>query len=153
MICICRLRSLSRLVGFSRWDLCKSSLPHHYVTTRELLFPSTYLFLGKSTCAFDIIRLVVFVRMPQVLDQTWVNLPPSMWLDLEVSVALLCACLPVMRPLLAPKKFWRNNRGSNRMTSGGSNSPDGKEKMMLEERTPERDAHSSSTTEDSGKIV
>lgn len=70
-----------------------------------------------STCAFDIIRLVVFIQMPQVPDQTWVNLPPSMWLDLETSVAILCACLPVMRPLLHPRRFWYTNR--SRTTTAG----------------------------------
>lgn len=33
-----------------------------------------------------------------------------MWLDLETSVAILCACLPVMRPLIHPKQFWQTNR-------------------------------------------
>ena len=48
--------------------------------------------------------------MPQVPDITWVELAPSMWLDLETSVAILCACLPVMRPLLHPHRFWHMNR-------------------------------------------
>lgn len=31
-----------------------------------------------------------------------------MWTDLEPSVAMLAACMPIMRPLLDPRQFFRS---------------------------------------------
>lgn len=64
-----------------------------------------------STCIIDIVRLVIFIDIPQNnIDVTWIYIPPSIWLDLESSIAILVACLPVMRPLLHPKRFWYQSR-------------------------------------------
>lgn len=30
-----------------------------------------------------------------------------MWTDLEPAIAILAACLPIMRPLFHPRRFWR----------------------------------------------
>ena len=90
-------------------DIWKLALP-----MTQLLQVGGVLTLGLVTCVFDIIRLVVFIQMPKSMDVTWVNLAPAMWLDLETSVAILCACLPVMRPLLHPKRFWGVNHTRTR---------------------------------------
>ena len=39
----------------------------------------------------------------------------SIWTDIEPSMALLVACLPVCRPLLQPRKFWQMRKMSHAM--------------------------------------
>lgn len=56
--------------------------------------------LGIVTVIFDIIRLVVLVQTPTTPDFSWNQVPASIWTDIEPSIAILVACLPVMRPLL-----------------------------------------------------
>ncbi|KAL9082821.1 MAG: hypothetical protein Q9159_006152 [Coniocarpon cinnabarinum] len=91
-----------------------------HLPSTQLLQIAGVLSLGLVTCAIDIVRLVVFLQLPASLDITWVDLAPSMWLDLEASIAILCACLPIMRPLLHPRRFYdaARKRGTT-MTDGG----------------------------------
>ena len=37
----------------------------------------------------------------------------SVWTNIEPSIAILVACLPIMRPLLSPIKFWRLRTGAH----------------------------------------
>ena len=42
-----------------------------------------------------------------IIDTSTDNLvAASMWTNLEPSIAVFVACLPVMRPLLHPREFW-----------------------------------------------
>ena len=83
----------------------------------QLLQIAGVLSLGLVTCAIDIVRLRVFLDIPKSIDISWIDLAPAMWLDLETSIAILCACLPVMRPLLHPSRFYNANR---RSATGGT---------------------------------
>ena len=56
-----------------------------------------------SETAFSIIRLVALTSL-DVSDVTWNYLPPIIWSTVEICVGTICACLPVMAPLI-PKIF------------------------------------------------
>lgn len=52
-----------------------------------------------SETAFSIIRLIELTSL-DVSDVTWNYLPPIVWSTVEICVGMVCACLPVMAPLL-----------------------------------------------------
>lgn len=52
-----------------------------------------------SETAFSIIRLVALTHF-SISDVTWNYLPPILWSSIEVCVGIICACLPVMAPLI-----------------------------------------------------
>ena len=81
---------------------------------------SSVVMLGLLTCIFDIIRLVVLVQTPQTLDFSWNQVPASVWTDLEPSVAMLAACLPMWRPLLHFNHFWRERQVSTSLVDDGA---------------------------------
>lgn len=76
--------------------------------------------LGIVTVVFDIIRLVVLLQTPTTLDFSWNQVPASIWTDIEPSVAILVACMPVMRPLLNLPTFMRRRRAIIATTAGNS---------------------------------
>lgn len=59
----------------------------------------------SSTCAFDIVRLVVLVNLNNGGNFTRNQVNLSVWTDIEPSIAILVACLPILRPLLRPRTF------------------------------------------------
>lgn len=60
------------------------------------------LTLGSES-AFSIIRLVALTSL-DVSDPTWNYFSPIVWSSIEICVGSICACLPVMAPLI-PKIF------------------------------------------------
>lgn len=52
-----------------------------------------------SETAFSIVRLVELTSL-DVSDVTWNYLPPIIWSSVEICVGMICACLPVMAPLI-----------------------------------------------------
>lgn len=88
---------------------------------KQTLQLSAVLCLALVTCAFDIVRMVVLVQLPAGGNFTskWVishvaiktnrhlgdQVGLSIWTDVEPSVALLVACMPIMRPLFRPAHF------------------------------------------------
>ena len=53
----------------------------------------------RSETAFSIVRLVELTSL-DVSDVTWDYLSPIIWSSVEICVGIICACLPVMAPLI-----------------------------------------------------
>ena len=51
-----------------------------------------------SVCIASIARLPSLTQ-DFTLDQTWTGYAPAQWSSVEVNLAIVCACLPIMRPL------------------------------------------------------
>lgn len=58
--------------------------------------------LGGFVCATSIIRTnAVAASVTNKKDSTWTFIPRSTWTLVEANVGIICACLPMMRGLLA----------------------------------------------------
>ncbi|EEH05290.1 integral membrane protein [Histoplasma capsulatum G186AR] len=72
---------------------------------------------GGLACASSIVRLVLIVQKGNAKDQTYVFMQINLWGNAEVSIGIICACLPSLAALL--------NRVSNEyMSRNGSRSYD-----------------------------
>ncbi|KAK2773197.1 hypothetical protein CKAH01_13615 [Colletotrichum kahawae] len=72
--------------------------------------------LGFFTIAISILRLQWLSPKP---DETWGNVKPAMWSLAEITCGILCACLPVLkplivraRPLIKPLRSWGSQDGT-----------------------------------------
>ncbi|KAH8844263.1 hypothetical protein MCOR02_009051 [Pyricularia oryzae] len=68
----------------------------HINGTQKLVLMGIFS-LGFFACAISVIRLRYLVVAE---DVTWDNTVPSIWSTTEVTIGLLCACLPTLRPLV-----------------------------------------------------
>lgn len=78
-------------------------------------------------CIVSILRLRSLVAISNSSDQTYDNPPAATWSSVETNVGIICACLPLLRPLLTkylPRAFPSRHRSQysrpNRATTYGS---------------------------------
>ncbi|KAI9653573.1 MAG: hypothetical protein M1831_005955 [Alyxoria varia] len=76
--------------------------------------------IGLVTCIFDIVRLVSLVRLSTGTNVTWDQTDGAVWTQVEPTVGILVACLPVMRPLLSPMEFYRRAREGQQLEDSES---------------------------------
>ncbi|MCJ1378458.1 hypothetical protein MMC17_001557 [Xylographa soralifera] len=58
------------------------------------------LSLGIFACAIEVVRICYCFRMNDVDDDTWDDFGIVIWTAVELSVAIVCACIPATAPLL-----------------------------------------------------
>lgn len=85
--------------------------------------------LPSSTCIVSIVRLQSLPAAAAAVDSTWDNTEAALWSIIELTVAIIAACLPTLGPLVSRffPKFMnltssaRNNGGSygNSRSGGG----------------------------------
>jgi hypothetical protein len=82
--------------------------------------------LSHQTCAISIIR-IQYLHLSE--DTTWDNVDSSCWSITELCSAILCVCLPVLRPLISklmPNLMWsgyrKNSKGYQQHSSGNHGS-------------------------------
>ncbi|MCJ1408579.1 hypothetical protein MMC19_002654, partial [Ptychographa xylographoides] len=73
------------------WDL--------HIKKSQKLAISTIFLLGGFVCVASVIRYT-YLKQVIPVDVTYTNQPAGIWSLVEVGIGLVCACLPVMRPLL-----------------------------------------------------
>ena len=56
--------------------------------------------LGSIVCIFGVVRCTV-VGQANTIDPTWSNVNGGIWSALELSVGIVCACLPTFGPLFS----------------------------------------------------
>ncbi|KFA75428.1 hypothetical protein S40288_06816 [Stachybotrys chartarum IBT 40288] len=66
--------------------------------------------LGFFTCAISAIRLTTLHAALMGTDQSWEMATTLFWSVGEATCAVVCLCVPTLRPLLAPKKQWRSGQ-------------------------------------------
>jgi len=90
---------------------------HSHVVT----YTVQYLRVFNRTCITSILRLRMLSDFGFAIDPSWDNTDTSLWSMIECSVAVICASLPALRPLLSrlsPRLFGtmssqRNDKGSS----------------------------------------
>ncbi|KAF2464145.1 uncharacterized protein BDR25DRAFT_153586, partial [Lindgomyces ingoldianus] len=88
-------------------------LPVNQVWRLQLTKPqkialSLVFLLGAFACVTAIVRLLVAIIHVNDPDFTWVYLDALIWTAIEPLVAVICTCLPMLRPILSyvlPKRF------------------------------------------------
>lgn len=67
------------------YPICLSKLTHHYSP--------------NSTCIISIVRLQALPAAAKTPDSSWDNVAAALWSIVEVTVAIIAACLPTLGPL------------------------------------------------------
>lgn len=86
-------------------DAAILALPVKYVwnlqmnQTRKFFILGIFL-LGSIVCVFGIIRCTA-VGEANAIDPTWTNVKGGIWSAVELSVGIVCACLPTFGPLFS----------------------------------------------------
>ncbi|KAE8350446.1 hypothetical protein BDV28DRAFT_150926 [Aspergillus coremiiformis] len=71
---------------------------------------------GVFGCAMSLARLTVLVKRIKRPDRTKYNAAAANWSFIEANVAIICACLPLLRPIivhLCPRIFLSQNRSQS----------------------------------------
>ncbi|USP81674.1 hypothetical protein yc1106_08948 [Curvularia clavata] len=71
--------------------------------------------VGGFVCIVSILRLQSLVAISNSSDQTYDNPPAATWSSVETNVGIICACLPLLRPLLTkyfPRAFPSRHRSN-----------------------------------------
>jgi hypothetical protein len=93
------------------WARCKSSRSFAFV-----IYGCAYTDLGSSACITSILRLKHLEHFGGLADATWDDVGAGIWSAIENSCAVICACLPTLRPLMAmmfPRLFGTVGRQSH----------------------------------------
>ncbi|KAH6680193.1 hypothetical protein B0J14DRAFT_259981 [Halenospora varia] len=56
--------------------------------------------LGSFACITSMIRLKHLIGFGDFTDSSWDNMDTSIWSSIEIATAVICACLPALRPIL-----------------------------------------------------
>jgi hypothetical protein len=77
------------------------------------------LVFGSFACFITIIRLTKVITV-DLTDPTWGTVDLMIWTGLEVYSAVICCCLPTLRPLI---RFVWNKLGLKQLSSTGNSDP------------------------------
>ncbi|KAI9675382.1 MAG: hypothetical protein M1817_001286 [Caeruleum heppii] len=69
-----------------------------HITKKQKIALVGVFLLGGFTCVASIIRVPTLEEV-EFFDSTWTSANTLVWTIIEVGLAIVCACLPVMRPL------------------------------------------------------
>ncbi|KAH8667994.1 hypothetical protein BGZ60DRAFT_408393 [Tricladium varicosporioides] len=70
--------------------------------------------IGSFACITSMIRLKHLIGFGDFTDSSWDNMDTSIWSSIEIATAVICACLPALRPILMlilPKIFGKSTGG------------------------------------------
>lgn len=89
-----------------------------------------------SACAVSLIRTIYLkVVFEETIDPSWDSIGMSHWNCVEVNVAIVCACLMTMKPLIS--KLWPrlldppSSGAEDSVLDGNSESPNGSLSMRF----------------------
>ncbi|KAK3936525.1 integral membrane protein [Diplogelasinospora grovesii] len=67
---------------------------------KQKIILSLILCLGLFTCVISIVRLSTLDAAATSSDSTWDNTEAALWSYLELTIAIIAACLPTLRPFM-----------------------------------------------------
>ncbi|KAK6442723.1 hypothetical protein LTR95_001039 [Oleoguttula sp. CCFEE 5521] len=92
---VCNLVSDIWLIAFAAPRVWRIKLP-----TRQKVVLLATITLGWVVVIAAIVRAVLVSMVINAVDRTWASRDPSIWTSVELNVAILCAAVPALKPLL-----------------------------------------------------
>ncbi|KAL1893538.1 hypothetical protein Sste5346_006368 [Sporothrix stenoceras] len=116
---------INMITDFTIFALPLPAIRQLQLPLRQKIILALILCLGLFTCVISIVRLSTLDAAATSADTTWDNTGAALWSYLELTVAIVAACLPTLRPFVT--RFFPNLMSSG---SAGNNSapptgPDG----------------------------
>jgi len=105
---------------FGTWVLPLPIIKSLQLPRRQKIMLMFIFGLGFFTCIISLVRLSSLKQATNTSDPTWDNTDAATWSYLELSMAILAACLPTLRPL-AIKFIPRFISGSTHQSSPNAN--------------------------------
>ena len=66
---------------------------------------------GIFACIIDVVRVYFLFKVETSQDYTWIYTDSMIWAAAQMSIALACACIPAMAPLLKRAQRGRGKQG------------------------------------------
>ncbi|PYH89193.1 hypothetical protein BO71DRAFT_390114 [Aspergillus ellipticus CBS 707.79] len=85
-------------------------------TLKQRVLLMLVLMMGSFACVIAIVRIVTMMPFLDDMDLTWYKVTLAKWAMVEINVGIICACLPVLRPLLL--QVFPQLLGSSKASSG-----------------------------------
>ncbi|GFF32528.1 hypothetical protein IFM58399_03242 [Aspergillus lentulus] len=88
-------------------------------TLKQKVLLCLVLAMGSFACVIAIVRIVTMMPFVHSMDFTWYKVTLAKWAMVEINVGIICACLPVLRPLLLrifPKLAGSKNSSGDKHT-------------------------------------
>lgn len=110
---------INMITDFSIFILPLPAIRQLQLPLRQKIILSFILCLGLFTCIISIVRLSTLDAAATSADTTWDNTGAALWSYLELTVAIMAACLPTLRPFV--NRFFPKLMASSSRNGGGAN--------------------------------
>ncbi|KAG4441555.1 hypothetical protein IFR05_002940 [Cadophora sp. M221] len=111
--------AISILLDFWMLGLPISQLIHLKLHWKKKIGVAMMFVVGTFVTVVSIIRLQSLISFAKSNNPTWDNLPVSVWSTVEISVGMICTCMPTLRLLLV--RFFPKIMGSTQLSRTGNN--------------------------------
>lgn len=117
---------INMITDFTIFALPLPAIRQLQLPLRQKIILALILCLGLFTCVISIVRLSTLDAAATSSDTTWDNTGAALWSYLELTVAIVAACLPTLRPFVTrffPKLMSSGNSGNNSAPPTGPDGP------------------------------
>lgn len=117
---------INMITDFTIFVLPLPAIRQLQLPLRQKIILALILCLGLFTCIISIVRLSTLDAAATSADTTWDNTGAALWSYLELTVAIVAACLPTLRPFVTrffPKLMTSGTGGQNSAPPTGPNDP------------------------------
>lgn len=117
---------INMITDFTIFALPLPAIRQLQLPLRQKIILALILCLGLFTCIISIVRLSTLDAAATSSDTTWDNTGAALWSYLELTVAIVAACLPTLRPFVTrffPKLMASSTSGQNSAPPTGPDGP------------------------------
>ncbi|KAH7327466.1 CFEM domain-containing protein [Rhexocercosporidium sp. MPI-PUGE-AT-0058] len=111
--------AISILLDFWMLGLPISQLIHLKLHWKKKIGVAMMFVVGTFVTVVSIIRLQSLISFAKSNNPTWDNLPVSVWSTVEISIGMICTCMPTLRLLLV--RLFPKIMGSTQLSRTGNN--------------------------------
>ncbi|KAH8880569.1 hypothetical protein GQ53DRAFT_630003, partial [Thozetella sp. PMI_491] len=92
---------INMVADFAIFVLPMPAIRHLALPLKQKIMIALILCLGLLTCVISIVRLSTLTAAATATDSSWDNTGAALWSLIELTISIIAACLPTLRPLLA----------------------------------------------------